>query len=220
MSASQLQVWAVIIADVVGSSEVPELRRIRDRTLAGLSRQHLVKHRVLAHYTVTAWNEFQNVLTHPWEVPQVVWDLRLAFFPIELRIGLGIGAIDDVPGPSTAINEASSGECFFRAREAISSMNREAGKYPLRTSMRSGDPNLDRTTNLIYMLADSLMSGLTERQKETIRAYDATGSQEMAAERLQVSSESTVSRNLQRGYYWQLQDCRLELSELLRTYFA
>jgi hypothetical protein len=205
----------VLTADIVGSQHITDLPRRRDAVLKPLSRRHLEDGRVLSRYTVTAWDEFQNVLSRPQELADVVWDLRLAFRPhIELKIGVGIGSIDTLPGPDTPLNEESGGEAFLRARQASDHLVQSRGKYPLRTAIRSGDTDLDRTLNLIYLLMDSLLSNLSDRQWETIAAYVETGLQDKAAERLKVGT-STVSRNLQRGFFWQLEDARLEIRRLL-----
>lgn len=208
--------WAVVTVDIVESSKIDDLPKIRDRALNALSRLHLKQERVLGSYTVTAWDEFQNVLTLPTEIPDVVWDLRLAFRPaIDVKIGIGLGDVDELPGPKTPINEVSSGEAFLRAREALSRMDGE--KFPLRTVVCSGDPELDHALNLIYMLIDSLLSNLSDRQWQTILDYRETGSQEKIARRRDVNT-STVSRTLQRGFYWQLDEARRGLRDLLENY--
>lgn len=220
MAASATGVWAVVIADIVGSSRIADLRQARDAQLAKLSQRHLQDGRALARYTVTAWDEFQNVLAEPWALPGVIWDLRLAFQPIELRIGVGLGAVDELPGPETPINEVSSGEAFSLAREAVSHFDKEKRKYTLRTLVRSGDSEVEGTLNLVYMLTDSLLSGLSDRQWETVQVYEETGRLDEAADRLGLKSGSTVSRNLHRGYYWQLLDARRGLEAFLRARFA
>jgi len=206
--------WAVVTVDVVDSSKIADLPKLRDRALKDLSKRHLADQRVLGRYTVTAWDEFQNVLARPTEMAAVVWDLRLAFRPaIDVKIGIGLGSVDELPGPRTPINEVSSGEAFLRAREAVERM--ESEKYPLRTVVCSGDRHLDHDLNLIYMLVDSLLSNLSERQWESIAAYEKTGSQEKVARLLKVRNVSTVSRTLQRGFYWQMADARRGIRDLL-----
>lgn len=205
----------MLTVDVVGSTKVSDLQSIRDRELKRLSQRHLKEGRVLSRYTVTAWDEFQNVLSRPAELSEVVWDVRLAFRPrIDLKIGIGLGAIDNVPGPNTPLNEEASGEAFFFARTAVDHLHGAKEKYPLRTFVCSDDAGLDRTLNLIYMLMDSLSSNLSDRQWETIREYQEAGRMEVAAKRLAVDT-STVSRNLQRGFYWQMESARSQLRDLL-----
>lgn len=205
--------WAVVTADIVDSAKIEGLQKIRDRALDELSHRHLREKRVLGRYTVTAWDEFQNVLASPTEIPDVVWDLRLAFRPVnDLKIGIGLGGIDELPGPKTPINEVSSGDAFLRAREALSRMKTD--KYDLRTVVCSDEPSLDHDLNLIYMLVDSLLSNLSDRQWQTIIDYRETRNQEMAAQRRDVNV-STVSRTLQRGFFWQMVDARKDLRELI-----
>lgn len=220
MAASPSTIRGVVIADVVGSSQISDLRQVRDEALARLSKLHLEQERVLARYTVTAWDEFQNILALPSDLPRVVWDLRLAFAPAELRIGIGLGTIQELPGPDTPINEVSMGEAFLRAREAATVIGKEGGKFRRRTLVRSGELEFDRTLNLIYLLIDSLLSGLSDRQWETSRAYMETGSLSESADLLGLRSESTVSRNLHRGFFWQLVEANQELSEVIRTGLA
>lgn len=198
---------------MVDSSKIEGLTKIRDRALDELTHRHHLEKRVLGRYTVTAWDEFQNVLSSPAEIPDVVWDLRLAFRPaIDIKIGIGLGQVDELPGPKTPINKASSGDAFLRAREALNRM--ETDKYSLRTVVCSEDPVLDHDLNLVYMLVDSLLSNLSDRQWQTTIDYRDTKNQEMAAQRRDVNV-STVSRTLQRGFYWQMLDARQGLREMI-----
>lgn len=218
VSANTNGPWAVLTADVVASAKVTDLENVRDRVLSELSDRHLNADLVRSRYSVTAWDEFQNVLAQPSALADVVWDLRLAFRPrIDLKIGIGLGAIDKIPGPRTPLNKEASGEGFLLARDAVDHLQKAREKYPLRTYVRSTDQQLERTLNLVYMLTDSLLSNLSDRQWETIREYRKAGRMELAAQRLEVET-STVSRNLQRGFYWQMETARHEIRELLQAH--
>jgi hypothetical protein len=62
----------------------------------------------------------------------------------------------------------------------------------------------DETINLIYGLQDTLVRNITSKQWKTIHAVlDEPTKLEDIAEELNLNV-STVSRNLRRGYYWQL----------------
>ena len=209
--------WAVLTADIVGSQRVEDLRSRRDALLERLSKRHLEAGRILVRYTVTAWDEFQTVLARPSELPDVIWDLRLAFRPrLDLKIGVGLGSIDEVPSSQTPINRDSSGTAFLRAREAIESVD-ASSKYPRRTVICGEGGNLDRSLNLVYLLMDTVLSGLSDRQWETLAAYHLLGRLDAAAKRLGVV-ESTVSRSLQRGHYWQLLDSQGEIKTLIQDH--
>lgn len=213
--------WVVITADIVHSSRVARLRELRDQAIADLSERHLGNGLVLGRYTITAWDEFQNVLSSLAALPDVLWDLHLASRPeLELRFGIGIGHVEDLPDRETPINKVCSGDAFVRSRAAIKSAAKRTrgGKYDQRTVVCSGDKDLDARLNLIYMLTDSLISNLSTRQWQAIIAYEELGSQEKAARRLRVKTASVISRTLQRGFYWQLKDAREGVRQALERY--
>lgn len=207
----------MLLADVVSSRRIDDFRAGRDRLLRRLSKEHLDRELVLVPYTVTSYDEFQTIVEDAWQLPNLVWELRREFRPWELKIGLGLGQVDALPGPAEAVNEVSTGEAFLRARAAMDELARPKAKYRILTRVRSGEGATDAMLDLIYDLLDSLLDGVTDRQWETIRTQEQTGRLAATAERLGID-ESTVSRNLQRGAYWQIVDARRKLEEFLRLY--
>ena len=87
-------------------------------------------------------------------------------------------------------------------------------KYRRLTRFRTGDEERDRLLDLVYGLHDSLAQEITERQWQTIGCALLETSQERIAARLSVRP-STVSRNLQRGRYWQMRETLEIVPELL-----
>ncbi len=204
-----------MLVDVVGSRKVLDFRSKRDTVLSELSARHADSGMVLAPYAVTAWDEFQNILGRVTAAPEVIFDLRRGFQPLELRIAVGVGRITSKPSEGEPLNVAASGEAFERARQGMDELNGRH-KYRLLTAFRSGEEDLDQALNLIYGLHDTLLQRTTARQWKTLRAVERTGSQESAAHELNVET-STVSRNLQRGYYWQMKDTCSTVSRILES---
>ncbi len=62
----------------------------------------------------------------------------------------------------------------------------------------------DSTVNLIYALEDTLLLKVTAKQWETIAAFRQKRRLQAAARELRLDA-STVSRNLKRGYFWQVE---------------
>jgi DNA-binding MarR family transcriptional regulator len=62
----------------------------------------------------------------------------------------------------------------------------------------------DSTANLIYALQDTLLQKITEKQWETIAVFRRKRRLEAAGRELRLDA-STVSRNLKRGYFWQVE---------------
>lgn len=195
--------YAVVLADVINSRRWPGFASLRDPRMQSASRAHRRHGWTRFNYTVTTWDEFQNVAADPRHLPRIVFDLRRRFRPAELRIGIGVG---DVDLPLRApLNQRSSGEAFVLAREALGQLDGSREQRQGRiTWLRSASPLVEELGHLIFSLQDPLVQRVTMKQWQTIDAFLETPSQEAAARRLRVD-KSTVSRNLRRACYWQIE---------------
>lgn len=226
------KIYGVITADIVQSRDITEFRKQRDRKLDPISKEHLRQGLILSHYAVTAWDEFEAILTEPGNIPQVILDLRRYFHPMELRIAIGIGEVSEPR--RKPVNVFSGGEAFERAREAADHMKGGKGtKIRLLTRFSSGEEFFDRIANTMYNLHDTLMQSVTVRQWETINAQINASNQAKKLRKKRdaeiVTQEkiartlgrhpSTVSRNLERGFYWQMQETMVVMAEIIGYYF-
>jgi hypothetical protein len=203
----------VLIADVVASTARKGLREALGKRLDASSKVHLKKGWIKLPYAITAGDEFQAILGKESSAAEVMFDLRVRFWPLRLRIGIGVGRVGDkIKKPVNRM----SGEAFQRARRAIESIKDEQAKYELRTAFRTGHEGFDSTANLIYALQDTLFMGITRKQWDTIRAYYAEGGVVEAAKRLRLN-KSTISRNLKRSSYWQMRDTVTGMERLIRA---
>ncbi len=216
-SASE-RVFAVITADVIGSRRIEGFRRKRDQKLRPLSRIHVREKLILSDYAVTAWDEFQAILRNPSMAPRVVLDLRRRFYPMQLWIAVGIGRVSEPH--KKPVNLFAGGEAFERARMAADQLKTDkTGKDHRLTSFISGDAMFDLTANTIYRLHDTLLRGVSAKQWETVLAQVSTGSQELAAKKLQVNI-STVSRNLRRAHFWETEETCQAMESIIQNHFA
>jgi len=207
---------------------VDRFRERRDEFLVAAAVAHREAGWVTHDYAVTAGDEFQNIVTGTAYVPTLVFDLRRRFRPLDLRIAIGVGRVASLPTPTEPVNIGGTGEAFERAREAMDSLrgptfkswqplaaSKFARKYRSFTALRTGVDDLDVAVNIIYRLLDSLLRRTTDRQWETINAYEQHHRLDRAAEALEVD-ESTVSRNLNRSSYWQALDAMVAVEQILR----
>jgi hypothetical protein len=193
--------YAVLIADVVTSSARRSLRKRLGNALTLASRSHLRRKLIRLPYSVTAGDEFQTVCTSPPAVSQLILDLRILLQPLSLRIGVGFGQIEDRITPP--VNRLG-GEAFQFARKAIEAAKSGGPfKFDSLTCFASTDAAFDETINLIYALNDTLLAGVTAKQWKTIAAFSRTPELAKTSRQLKLDA-STISRNLKRGYYWQL----------------
>jgi hypothetical protein len=97
------------------------------------------------------------------------------------------------------------GEAFQFARAALEGVKRGAGnKVKVLTGFRTKDAVFDSTANLIYALQDTLLLKITEKQWETIAEFRRKRRLQATAKAMRLDM-STVSRNLKRGYFWQVE---------------
>jgi len=211
------RVYAVITADVVGSRHIESFRRKRDAKLRPLSQSHVREKLIISEYAVTAWDEFQTVLSKPAAIPQVVLDLRRNFYPMQLWVAVGLGKVSEPR--KKPVNQFAGGEAFERARTAADRLKDDkAGKDRPLTWFISGTEVFDLIANTIYRLHDTLLQDVSPKQWETILAQVKTGSQDLAARKLGVNV-STVSRNLRRAHFWQMEETCKAVETIIQAYF-
>lgn len=205
------KLYAVLIADVVGSRARKNLRHSLANLLAHASRKHLREKRILLPYTVTAGDEFQTIASRPAAIPRLILELRAMFQPLSLHVGIGIGRVSDRIRPP--VNRLG-GPAFQAARASIDLVKSGSSfKFDTLTAFSSPNAPFDETVNLLYGLNDTLVRGVTPKQWEAIRAVLQHGSLDRSARSLRLDI-STVSRNLKRSYYWQ-QSETVKLAESL-----
>jgi hypothetical protein len=207
----------MILVEITGADEGSAVAR--DRELGPLSRLHLAERLIIAPYATSAEHEFQTVLTAPAHLPRAVWELRMAFHPLVLRVAVGLGRLRSLPRSSgESIHEAGSGEAFDNARRASERFRSRRGtKYPLLTVVCGVDPLLEAVMNGMFRLHDTLLLQITARQWQAVLALEREGRQDLAAAELGID-ESTISRTLQRAHHSQLHDARGALAEILERW--
>ena len=210
-------ICAVLIADVMESRAHADLRSLLGKKLAAIPRHHLNRKLIQLPYSVTAGDEFQTVTRNLPSIPAVIRDLRAALRPLSLRIGVGFGSVS---GRIQAPVNRLGGEAFQSARKAIENIKTgNLFKFEVLTAFVSPYPHFDNTINLIYGLHDTLVLKITERQWETIQEFLGSPTLEQTAKRLKLD-DSTVSRNLKRGYYWQLTETVEASGSLIKRTFC
>jgi len=73
-------------------------------------------------------------------------------------------------------------------------------------------------TNTVYHLHDTLLQSISAKQWQTIKVQLEMNRQDLTARKLRWN-ESTVSRNLRRGFWWQIQETRQAVERVIEAYF-
>lgn len=216
MNANKSKVHAVLIADIAKSSSMPHLRLVLGRKLKSTSQAHVAEKRVGLPYAITAGDEFQTLLLRVDAIPSLVFDLRVRFRPLDLWIGVGIG---DIAGPIVEPVNRLTGEAFVLARQALESIKAAKGhKSGALTAFRTTNEGFDVVANALYELHDTLVQSISAKQWKTIKVYEKKRRVDATAKALGINA-STVSRNLSRGYYWQMRETVENVRRIIKAYF-
>jgi SatD family (SatD) len=211
---SKHQLHGVLIADVVESRSRAHLRSSLNEKLRIASIAQIGDKLVRIPYAVTAGDEFQTIAARVDSIPRLILDLRRRLHPLQLRIGIGIGAIH---GPIRPPVNRIAGQAFEFARAAINEI-KETRKYPTLTVFRSHHAEFNEIANLVYGLHDTLLRKITAKQWETIATYLIKNRVDYTAKALSIDI-STASRNLKRGYFWQIEHTALVMECVFRNAF-
>jgi hypothetical protein len=208
--------YGVLIVDVMGSSQTRRLRSALSLKIRRLSRIHTMRKLISLPYAVTAGDEFQALTSNLHSIPSLILELRVGFRPLALWVGVGIGGIS---GRVVAPVNRLTGEAFVLAREALESVKKaKTHPFPVFTAFRTLQRNFDVIANSIYGLHDMLVAGISSKQWKTIGTYLNERRVDRTAEVLGLN-ESTVSRNLKRGFYRQMDENVRNMQEIMRMYF-
>jgi SatD family (SatD) len=214
MMQTKNRAYGVLIADVVESRSHAHLRSSLNEKLRIASIAQLDDKLIRVPYAVTAGDEFQTIASRVDSIPRLILDLRRRLQPLPLRIGFGIGAIQ---GPIRPPVNRIAGQAFEFARAAINQI-KEKRKYPTLTAFRSYTPDVDEIINLVYGLHDTLLRQISAKQWETIATYLIKNRVDYTAKALSIDI-STASRNLKRGYFWQIEHTRVVMESFLGRTF-
>jgi hypothetical protein len=110
-----------------------------------------------------------------------------------------------------------AGQAFEFARAAINQI-KETRKYPTLTAVRSYQAEFDEIANLVYGLHDTLLRQISAKQWEAIAIYLIKNRVDYTAKALSIDI-STASRNLKRGYFWQIEHTTVVMESVLRRAF-
>lgn len=208
--------YAAMTADVVASRRTSGLRSLLTEKLRAISKVHMADEIIKVPYAVAAGDEFQTVVSRLDEIPAIIFDLRRRFRPLALRIGVGIGKISEpIRQPANRLG----GEAFEFARQALERIKQgDKRKFEVLTAFQSTEDRFDMVANALYGLHDTLVQNVSEKQWKTINVYLESRHVKIAAKKLRVN-ESTVSRNLRRGYLWQMEETTQVMKEIIRGHF-
>jgi len=167
----------------------------------------------VTNFELSRGDEFQILCTISKEIPKIIRSMRYFLTPYKIRIGLGIGKIEEM---LTDNSWEMSGEAFFYARNALDEIS-SVKDYSL--VLNSSNKKLDNTINLVYKLIDSLIvNKWSAKQWEAIQYYDEYKTYDIVANLLDIS-KSSVSQRCNSANWDIYSDAENKIAEIIMNYY-
>jgi hypothetical protein len=173
---------AVIVADIVGGDG--DTQESRASVRPGLERiNRLFFPALAAAFAMAGEARIAGALADPAQAPLCISVLRETLAPTQVRVGVGIGTVQQSPG-------GANRDAYSVARRALQLAARDASLTRYLGTGEAGDVLLGALCRLV----DPLIRARTRKQWEAIAAYRELGHQRDVAQKLGVTRQSVGDR--------------------------
>lgn len=211
--------FIAVIGDIKRSKSLDMRNEIQDKLNAILDDINTrYQKSIAAKFLITLGDEFQGLLFDGTDILEIIQNIRMRIYPVELRFGIGIGKI------STRINTemalGADGPGYHHARNAIEILKdneKRNRKVVADIRLEMDEPNFAEVTliNTIFELEKSIEQTWTERQREII--WDMMKNQDgqkNVAYRMGIT-QSSVQKNLAKGRYYVYENALRNVQNIL-----
>lgn len=212
--------FIAIIGDIKNSKRIEDRKNVQNKlknTLRKINEKY--SHDISAKFMITLGDEFQGLLCKGENILNIIEEIQRKMYPIEIRFGIGVGAITTDINSEMAIG--ADGPGYYMARDAIEFLKQNEQKN--KTHVADIRIEIDEDKNLAVIMLNTILSLLavvkrdwTDRQREIIWDFvKYQDSQEKSAKRLGIA-QSSVQRGLTNGNYYAYKDAIDTISNILK----
>lgn len=169
--------YIVFTMDCISSKKMAHVTEFLEQRAESFNNNPLRNQRAVTDMKVLVGDEIQVVYEYNCEFIKYIRYLREAFFPIQLRIGMGIGVIDNPRSLELRDPWKLNGSAFHNARASLKYIENQAflGSRGL-SYLTSDNPVFDRIINNQVMLYDTLLERWSDKTYEAISLKEQYGS--------------------------------------------
>lgn len=211
--------YVTFTIDCVSSKKVGNVTEIIEGKLEKLNNDKLRNNSFVTPFIVMRGDEVQGVIKHDEYFIRNIRYLREAFYPIMIRIGIGIGNIDNEDSISLHNPWKLNGTAFHYAREAIEYLagHNLYSKKPM-SYVKSDNNELDLILNSQLLLYDALLNKWNENTYEAVYLKEKYGSFRAIKSDKNISY-SAYTHRASRGEWSVIEDFEHKTSEILSGLF-
>lgn len=198
--------FIAVIGDIKNSKSLNMRNEIQERLRAVLDDINIrYKKSIAAKFLITLGDEFQGLLFNGKDILEIIQDIRMRLYPVELRFGIGVGKISTRIDTEMALG--ADGPGYYHARNAIEILKDNEKKNKkvvsdIRLEMEEENSSQVTLINTIFELEKTIEQSWTDRQREII--WDMMKNQDgqkNVAYRMGIT-QSSVQKNLAKGRYY------------------
>ena len=198
--------FIAVIGDIRGSKRLNNRKEIQDKLreiLDKINNKYISD--IAAKFVITLGDEFQGLLSAEENLLNILQEIRIQLFPVELRYGIGIGEITTDIDTEMALG--ADGPGYYNARSAIEMVRQNEKKNKavltdVRLNIGDDDNKQVVLINTIFELIKVIERGWTDKQREII--WDMLQHQDgqvEVAHRLGITQSYVQKVLAKEGYY-------------------
>ncbi len=212
--------YVVFTMDCISSKKIDKVTADIESRMEKLNKDLLRNKDIILGFKVLVGDEIQGLLAFNENLIANIRYVREAFYPIEVRIGIGIGEIDDESRLALGDPWKLNGQAFHFARKSLEDLS----KHPLfyktpQSRITSVDETFDRLMNNQLMLYDTILSRWSHKTYEAIYLMEKYGSFRKLDGYNHISS-SAYTKRASAGHWSVLQIFEQETQEIIKAYIA
>ena len=148
--------------------------------------------------SISMGDSFQGLLKLSSPFMQIIFDIELALFPVQLRFGVGIGEVTTAIDPLNS--QINDGPAYHHARQAIEIIEQSEQQYATRkTNIYLSDQKKCeevKLINAIFALNTAIKSKWSNRQTEIIKTYLSNNENQYETAHALDIGQSSISKAL------------------------
>lgn len=158
-----------------------------------------------AKFMATINHEFQGIVCKGDSLLPILFDLKNRLYPLRVRIGIGIGEIEEESLSEWSITVKGAG--YEKAREALEDLRmrkkrKQVGHADVRAAMCEDSSERMNLINTILMLLTTIEDGWSDRQREIISLMMRRKEKQTDVAKKLGITQSTVQKSLTAGNYY------------------
>lgn len=209
-----------VIGDIRDSRNLESRKNIQDRLKSILNEiNQKYSADITSKFLITLGDEFQGLLLHGKNLLNIIQEIKMELYPVEIRFGIGIGKIMTEIDTDMALG--ADGPAYYNARNAINLLkeNEKKNKKVVSDIYIEGE-NIKELMliNTIFELMRVVEQGWTEKQRVIIwDMIQNKDTQKNIAARNGIT-QSSVNKMLAKGNYYVYEKSIRSISKALGEY--